>query len=387
MDVLRAADLTRDELQRYSRHLALPEVGVAGQRKLKAARVLLVGAGGLGSPLALYLAAAGVGTLGIVDDDVVDATNLQRQIMFGTMTLGESKVAAATRRIADLNPNVEVVGYPVRLRAQNAMPIIEDYDIVADGCDNFSARYLINDACVLAGRPNVHGSVYRFEGQASVFDAKRGPCYRCIFPQPPPPGTVPSCAEGGVLGVLPGIIGLIQATEVLKLIIGAGETLISRLLIFDALEMRFRSLKLAKDGECAVCGPNATITSLRDEDAQICDLPPDALRNVDSELAITPATLKADLGRRLPIELLDVREPYERDIAKLANTKEIPLGELSQRMGELHKDEDIVVYCRVGGRSAQAVQLLRDAGFPRVRNLIGGILGWIDDVDPTLTRY
>jgi molybdopterin/thiamine biosynthesis adenylyltransferase/rhodanese-related sulfurtransferase len=387
MAVLPSVDFAREELQRYSRHLTLPEVGMAGQRKLKSARVLLIGAGGLGSPLGLYLAAAGVGTLGIVDDDIVDETNLQRQVIHGSSSLGEHKVASAARRIADLNPHVDVIAYQYRLAASNAQAIVSEHDVIVDGSDNFSTRYVVNDACVLGGKPYVYGSVYRFEGQASVFDARRGPCYRCLFPQPPPPGTVPSCADGGVLGVLPGIIGLIQATETIKLITGIGQSLIGRLLVFDALEMRFASMKIKKDQDCPVCGTHPTITELRDEDAACDPLPPDARRDLDSDEAITPLSLHGRLERGDDIEVLDVREPFEREIAVLPDTRAIPLGELAQNLNDLPRDKDIVVYCRSGGRSAQAVQLLRQAGFTRVRNLIGGLNGWVDDVDPTLTRY
>ncbi|MDQ6768068.1 MAG: molybdopterin-synthase adenylyltransferase MoeB [Candidatus Eremiobacteraeota bacterium] len=387
MDVIKSADLSRAELARYSRHLVLPEVGMAGQRKLKAASVLLVGAGGLGSPLGLYLAAAGVGRLGIVDDDHVDETNLQRQVIHSSASVGESKVQSAAQRINDLNPNVEVSTYPFRLDASRALGMVTEYDVTVDGSDNFPTRFLVNDACVLAGKPNVYGSVYRFEGQASVFDARRGPCYRCLFPQPPPAGSVPSCAEGGVLGVLPGIIGLIQATETIKLIIGAGNPLIGRLLIFDALDMRFASLSISKDDACPICSATPSITRLRDEDVACDPLPADARRFADSDADITPRTLRAKLDRGESLELLDVREPVERDIAKLPNTREIPLGDLARHLDELPKDKEIVVYCRVGGRSAQAAQLLRAAGFSRVRNLLGGLHAWIDDVDPTLTRY
>jgi len=387
MDVLKRTDLSREELGRYSRHLVLPEVGLAGQRKLKGASALLIGAGGLGSPLGLYLAAAGVGRLGLVDDDVVDETNLQRQVIHGSASLGVPKVESAAARIADLNPHVEVVKYPFRLDASRVLALVSDYDVIVDGTDNFATRFLVNDACVLAGKPNVYGSVYRFEGQASVFDARLGPCYRCLFPQPPPPGAVPSCADGGVLGVLPGIVGLIQATETIKLIIGVGESLVGRLLIFDALEMRFATLSIVKDPACPICGTNPSITQVRDEDVSCDALPDDARRGADSALDITPRTLRARLDAGDHVALLDVREPVEREIATLVNTFEIPLGDLGKRLDDLPKDQDIVVYCRSGARSAQAAQLLRDAGFRRVRNLIGGIRGWIDDVDPTLTRY
>jgi molybdopterin/thiamine biosynthesis adenylyltransferase/rhodanese-related sulfurtransferase len=378
----RSGELSAAELQRYSRHLILPEVGLEGQRKLKAASVLLVGAGGLGSPLGLYLAAAGVGRLAIIDDDAVDETNLQRQVIHGTHMLGRAKTHSAAQRITDLNPNVEVATYPVRLTAANAADIIAGYDVIVDGSDNFSTRYLVNDACVLLRKPNVYGSVYRFEGQASVFDASRGPCYRCIFPLAPPPGEIPSCAEGGVLGVLPGIIGCIQATETIKLIAGIGEPLIGRMLVFDALDMRFRSLKLVKDDACPVCGPNPTITELRDEQVT-CDVPAGA----NAIGSIRPKALRAKLERREPFVLLDVREPAEREIAKLANTHEIPLGDLAARMAEVPRDREIVVYCLTGNRSAKAARLLSDAGFASVLNLEGGIRAWTDEVDPSLTRY
>lgn len=384
MDV-RQAELTREEMQRYSRHLILPEIGAAGQRKLKAARVLLVGAGGLGSPLGLYLAAAGVGTLGIVDDDVVDETNLQRQVIHGTAAVGESKVQSAARRIADLNPHVDVVSYPYRLSASNALDIVRRYDLIVDGSDNFTTRFLVSDACVLGGKPNVFGSVYRFEGQASVFDAQRGPCYRCVFPAPPPPGAVPSCADGGVLGVLPGIVGLIQATETMKLIAGIGEPLIGRLLVFDALEMRFRTLKLTKDERCPACGPHATITELHDEPVA-CETP-QANGSEQRAGSIDVKALRAKLDRGEQIEILDVREPVEREIARLSNTLEIPLGELRERLGELPRDREIVVYCLTGNRSSQATRLLAEAGFPNVRSLEGGIRAWTDEIEPTLTRY
>lgn len=386
MDVLRSTDLSREEVARYSRHLTLPDVGPAGQRKLKAAAVLLVGAGGLGSPLGLYLAAAGVGRLGIVDDDVVDETNLQRQVIHGTGEVGNLKVESAARRIADLNPHVEVITYPFRFDAAHALALVADYDIIVDGSDNFSTRFMVNDACVLAGKPNVYGSVYRFEGQASVFDARRGPCYRCVFAQPPPPGAVPSCAEGGVLGVLPGIIGLIQATEAIKLIIGKGEPLIGKLLVFDALEMRFATLAIAKDPACPVCGSNPSITQVREEDAR-CDIPLDSQQGSAADMEITPQALRDKLDRGEPLELLDVREPVEREISSLANTLEIRVDDLAEHLDELPRDKEIVAYCRTGGRSARAVQLLLDAGFTRVRNLSGGINAWSETVDPSVTRY
>ncbi|HLW38078.1 MAG TPA: molybdopterin-synthase adenylyltransferase MoeB [Candidatus Eremiobacteraceae bacterium] len=372
---LELTGLTREEQQRYSRHLMLPEIGSEGQQRIKAARVLLVGAGGLGSPLALYLAAAGVGTLGIVDDDNVEATNLQRQVLHDSSRIGTPKVESGRLRLTQLNPYVEVVPYGVRLAPDNVESIVKEYDLVADGSDNFPTRYLVNDACVALEKVNVYGSVYRFDGQASVFDARSGPCYRCLFPHAPPPGAAPSCADAGVLGVLPGIVGLIQATEVLKLIARIGEPLIGRLLMFDALEMRFRELKLAKDPDCPACGSQVGRESLSDDyGAAAC-------------FEITAAALKESIARGDRFELLDVREPAERDIAKLANTREIPLGELESRMDELSSDVPIVVYCYSGARSAFAAQQLRAAGFADVKNLSGGILAWIDNVDPALTRY
>jgi len=368
--------------------LLLPEVGLDGQRKLKAASVLLVGAGGLGSPAALYLAAAGVGRLGIADGDSVEASNLQRQVIHGSADIGRHKVGSAHRRLNDLNPHVQVDEHRAALTSDNAADIVAGYDIVLDGSDNFPTRYLINDACVLADKPNVYGSVYRFEGQASVFDSKSGPCYRCLFPEPPAPGDVPSCAEGGVLGVVPGVIGLIQATETLKLILDAGETLVGRLLVFDGLAMRFRELKLAKDDQCAVCGSNPTITALLDDYPNFCQgVPADAARMTDSVETILPATLQRRLHEGASVELLDVREPVEREIAKLPNTIEIPLRELEDRLGEIAPQAEIVVYCRTGVRSATAVRLLRAAGFDNVKSLHGGLHAWIDDVDPTLARY
>lgn len=381
-------ELDADERLRYSRHLLLPEVGPQGQRKFKRASVLLVGAGGLGSPAALYLAAAGVGRLGIADGDAVEASNLQRQVVHGSADIGRNKVVSARRRLNDLNPHVQVDEYEATLTSDNAYDIVAGYDIVLDGSDNFPTRYLINDACVLAGKPNVYGSVYRFEGQASVFDAKAGPCYRCLFPEPPAPGDVPSCAEGGVLGVVPGLIGLIQATETLKLILGEGESLVGRLLVFDALAMRFRELKLAKDDDCAVCGSHPTITALLADYPNFCQgVPADAGRMMDSVETIMPATLHRRLQDGAAVELLDVREPVEREIAKLPNTIEIPLRELEDRLGEIAPQAEIVVYCRTGVRSASAAQLLRKAGFRNVKSLHGGLHAWIDDVDPTLARY
>jgi adenylyltransferase/sulfurtransferase len=377
--------LSHAEVLRYSRHLLLPEVGVEGQRKLKAARVLTIGAGGLGSPLSLYLAAAGVGTIGIVDFDVVDLTNLQRQIVHGTSTLGHPKLESARARLTDLNPNVNVVGHEARLTSENALEIIRDYDIVVDGTDNFPTRYLVNDACVLLGKPNVYGSIFRFEGQASVFWAERGPCYRCLYEEPPPPGLVPSCAEGGVLGVLPGIVGTIQAMETIKLLLGEGEPLIGRLLLFDAMRMSFRELKLRKNPDCAVCGPNPRVRTLIDYEA-FCGITPS--RQPEAATGeVAPAELRERLQRGDDLLLVDVREPHEWQICRIEGATLLPLRTLPEHTAELPRDRDIVVYCKMGARSARAVALLREQGFERVRNLAGGILGWIDAVDPSLRRY
>jgi sulfur-carrier protein adenylyltransferase/sulfurtransferase len=381
-----AIDLDRDELRRYKRHLILPEIGLEGQQKLKAARVLLVGAGGLGSPLGLYLAAAGVGTLGIVDFDVVEYNNLHRQVLHSTDMVGKPKVESATRTIAGINPGVRVVAYEAKLSSANALEILREYDIVADGTDNFATRYLVNDACVLLGKPNVYGSVYRFEGQASVFDARIGPCYRCMFPQPPPPGAVPSCAQAGVLGVLPGIIGLIQATETIKIIVGTGETLVGRLVLFDALEMRFRELKVRKDPKCPVCGAHPTITALMDYD-RLCGDAPIERNGALEDFNIAPEELKAKLDRGERFELLDVRRQDEIDTAKLPNTKEIEVTQLSGRIGELDKNAETIVYCHSGKRSAFATQLLREAGFTNVKSLAGGIDAYSDEADPSIPKY
>ncbi|HME80632.1 MAG TPA: molybdopterin-synthase adenylyltransferase MoeB [Candidatus Eremiobacteraceae bacterium] len=377
---------TPQELARYGRHLILPEIGQDGQRKLKEARVLLVGAGGLGSPAALYLAAAGVGTLGIVDYDRVELSNLHRQVLHGTSMTGRSKVDSAVRTIAEINPNVAVEGHDVQIDSGNAFELLRSYDIVVDGSDNFATRYLVNDACVLSGKPSVYGSVYRFEGQASLFDARLGPCYRCVFPEPPPPGAMPSCAQAGVLGVLPGIIGLIQATETIKLICGVGESLLGRLLLFDALEMRFRELKLRKDPNCPVCGEHPTITALVDYDKLCGDAP--IARNGDvDDFELTVAQLKAKLDAGERIELLDVRRPDELAVAALPYTRWIEMRELGERMGELDKASQIVVYCHSGMRSARATHMLRQAGFENVKNLAGGIDAWSLEIDPTLPRY
>lgn len=388
-------ELSIEEIQRYSRHLLLSEVGVGGQRKLKAASVLLVGAGGLGSPLAMYLAAAGVGRLGIVDFDVVDHSNLQRQLLHGTKDVGRSKLESARDRILDINPNVDVVGYGEVLTAANALEILRGYDVVADGTDNFPTRYLVNDACVMLGIPNVYGSIFRFEGQASVFGATTGPCYRCLYPEPPPPGLVPSCAEGGVLGVLPGIVGSIQAIETIKLILGEGNSLSGRLLLFDALGMKFREMRLRKNPECVLCGPNPTVTELVDYQA-FCGIKPpatveenaaiEALRGRDWE--ITASELKVALDTGQPVFLLDVREPHEVEIAAIPGTDAvIPVGSLSDRLGEIGTVKPIVVYCRSGVRSARALDTLRASGVDNVRSLRGGILAWSRDVDPLVPQY
>ena len=371
-------ELTPRERQRYSRHLLLPEIGEAGQRRLKAARVLCVGAGGLGSPAALYLAAAGIGTLGLVDFDVVDFSNLQRQIIHGTEDVGRSKLQSAQARIAALNPEVRVETFAARFSAGNARALVEAYDVILDGTDNFPARYLVNDACVLYGKPNAWGSIFRFEGQAAVFAAPGGPCYRCLHPEPPPDGLVPNCAEAGVLGVLPGIIGTIQATEALKLILGIGEPLIGRFLIYDALKMRFRDLKLRKDPDCPICGSRPTITSLH-EYAAYCA--PAAA----TDMSVTDLKARIDAGSA-PF-ILDVRERSEAAICSLPGAVLIPLGELPRRLAELDPSAEIVVHCKSGMRSAGAVETLREKGFTRVSNLSGGILNWIKDIDPGMTRY
>jgi adenylyltransferase/sulfurtransferase len=380
--------LTGDEVRRYSRHLILPEVGMDGQRTLKAAKVLCIGAGGLGSPAAMYLAAAGVGTLGIVDFDVVDTSNLQRQILHGTPDIGRPKLASAKDRLHSLNPNVHVETYETALSSENALQLFEPYDVILDGTDNFPTRYLVNDACVLLGKPNAYGSIFRFEGQASVFATKDGPCYRCLYPEPPPPGLVPSCAEGGVLGVLPGIIGTIQATETIKLILGAGEPLIGRFLIYDALRMRFRELKLRKDADCPVCGTNPTVKALIDYE-QFCGVKPVAGGEVSDAITdeMQPRELKERLDRGEPIVVVDVREPQEYQINRIAGSKLIPLGELPQRFEELDQNAAIVCQCKSGVRSAKATGFLRSIGFKNVRNLAGGILGWIDQVDPSQPKY
>ena len=377
--------LSQADLLRYSRHLILPEVGLAGQRKIKAASVLLIGAGGLGSPLALYLAAAGVGRIGLVDFDVVDESNLQRQVLHGTSSLGRPKLESARARLADLNPGVRVDTYEERITSDNAFDLMRPYDVVVDGTDNFPTRYLVNDACVLLGKPNVYGSIFRFEGQASVFDARVGPCYRCLYPDPPPPGLVPSCAEGGVLGVLPGVIGVIQGIETLKLILGVGETLVGRLLLFDALAMRFRELTLRKDPDCPLCGKHRTVTKLIDYE-QFCGLAPAGAES-DAGLEITARELAALRERGDDFMLIDVREPQEYEIARIPGSVLIPVNSLPERMSELDSSRDIVLMCKVGQRSARALEMLHRSGFRKLRNLRGGIDAWSRDVDPSVPRY
>lgn len=384
-------ELGREEIERYSRHLIMPEVGMSGQRRLKNARVLMIGAGGLGSPLGLYLAAAGVGTIGIVDFDVVDVTNLQRQVLHGTKDVGRSKLESATDRLHDVNPNVNLVTHDVRLTSDNALDVIRPYDIVVDGTDNFPTRYLTNDACVLLGKPNVYGSIFRFEGQVSVFDARHGPCYRCLFREPPPPGMVPSCAEGGVLGVLPGIIGAMQALETIKLIIGRGEPLIGRLLLFDALEMEWRTLKLRKNPDCPVCGENPTVTELIDY-LEFCGVPAyeEGIEAADEDVpTISAQELSERLERGDPLRIVDVRQTHEWEIVNLESlgAELIPLDTLLERMSELDSADEIVLHCQAGSRSAKALRQLQEAGFRKVWNLRGGILAWQRDVDPSLPRY
>ena len=385
--VAELSGLSNEEIRRYSRHLIMPEVGMEGQKKLKAARVLAVGTGGLGSPLSLYLAAAGVGTLGLVDYDVVDDSNLQRQILFGSADVGRPKLDAAEERLRGVNPNVSIVKFEERLTSENALRIIRDFDIVADGTDNFPTRYLVNDACVFTGKPNVYASIFRFEGQASVFWAEKGPCYRCLYAEPPPPGLVPSCAEGGVLGILPGLLGLIQATETIKLILGSGDPLIGRLLLVDALGMRFRELKLRKNPDCVICGKNPTVTKLVDYEA-FCGIEPEAAVTAASGVPeISVEELKAMRDRREDFVLVDVREPHEIEICALPGSVRIPLGSLPENLNRLSTADEIVVHCKSGARSAKAVQLLRDAGFRKVRNLAGGITRWSERIDPSVPRY
>ncbi|MDT7781282.1 MAG: sulfur-carrier protein adenylyltransferase/sulfurtransferase [Acidobacteriota bacterium] len=394
-DTTTLPSLSNEEIARYSRHLIMPEVGMEGQRRLKAARVLMIGTGGLGAPTGMYLAAAGVGTLGVLDFDVVDASNLQRQIIHGTKDVGRPKIESARDRLSDINPNVKIEGYETRLTSENALELFREYDIVVDGTDNFPTRYLVNDACVLAGKPNVYGSIFRFEGQASVFWAARGACYRCLYPEPPPPGLVPSCAEGGVLGVLPGIVGAIQANETIKLILGGGESLINRLLLFDAWKMRFRELKLRKDPACPVCGENPTVRELIDYE-EFCGLTqqsaPEAQNTNGTEEKqmeeITATELKERLDRGDDLQIIDVREPNEYDIARIPGTTLIPLGQVVGRMGEIEEGRETVVHCKGGVRSAKAIEALTRSGFKgKLVNLKGGIAAWSNDVDPSVPKY
>jgi len=388
-DRLKYVDFSNDEIARYSRHLIMPEVTLEGQKRIKAASILCIGTGGLGSPIALYLAAAGIGRLGLVDFDVVDFSNLQRQILHGTDDVGRKKLNSAKDRIKAVNPNVRVDLHDCLFRSENAMQIVRDYDIVVDGTDNFPTRYLSNDVCVLARKPNVYGSIFRFDGQCTVFAPHLGgPCYRCMFPEPPPPGMVPSCAEGGVLGVLPGIIGVLQAIEAIKLILGIGDSLIGRLVSFDALKLGFREFRIRKDPKCPICGDNPTIHQLIDYD-QFCGIPQadaEAAKEMDVP-SISPAELKAKLDRKEKFVLVDVREPYEYEICSIPGSKLIPLGELPARLSELDSADDIVLHCKVGGRSAKALRVLQEAGFRKLNNLKGGIAGWSEEVDPSVPKY
>ncbi|HUP48970.1 MAG TPA: molybdopterin-synthase adenylyltransferase MoeB [Thermoanaerobaculia bacterium] len=376
--------LSNEEIRRYSRHLIMPEVGLDGQRKLKAARVLCIGAGGLGSPATLYLAAAGIGAIGLVDFDVVDFSNLQRQILHGTSDVGRLKLESAEERLSDINPGVRIERHEAALTSENALDILRDYDVVVDGTDNFPTRYLVNDACVLLGKPNVYGSIFRFEGQASVFATEGGPCYRCLYAEPPPPGLVPSCAEGGVLGVLPGIIGTIQATEAIKLILGAGDTLAGRLLLFDALGMRFRELKLRRDPQCPICGDRPTIRELIDYE-DFCGVTQHDELAAGSDISVEE--LKEKLDRKEDVLILDVREPQEYQINRIPGSILIPLGELPERVHELDSAREIVVHCKVGPRSTRALEFLKGTGFRRVRNLHGGIVKWVERIDPGQPVY
>jgi sulfur-carrier protein adenylyltransferase/sulfurtransferase len=387
-EVARLPELSTDDLSRYSRHLILPEVGMEGQRRIKDARVLCVGTGGLGSPLAFYLAAAGIGTLGLVDFDVVDASNLQRQIIHSTKDIGRKKLDSAEEKLTALNPAIKIVKHDTMLSSANALGIMKDYDIVADGTDNFPTRYLVNDACVLLGKPNVYGSIFRFEGQASVFATEAGPCYRCLYPEPPPPGLVPSCAEGGVLGILPGLVGVIQATEVIKLILGKGDSLVGRLLLVDALNMRFRELKLRKNPECPVCGTNPSVTALIDYE-HFCGIVPETPQEKNVKNGIPQLTVKELKARRdagEDIFLLDVREPYEYQIAQIGGTL-IPQNDVPNRLAEIPRDREIIVHCRSGARSQKIAELLKQSGYKDVANVAGGILAWADEIDPSVQKY
>jgi sulfur-carrier protein adenylyltransferase/sulfurtransferase len=383
-----ASPLTAAEIKRYARHLIMPEVAMEGQSRLKASRVLCIGAGGLGSPLTLYLAAAGIGTIGLVDFDVVDLSNLQRQIIHATPDVGRPKIDSAEAKLKALNPDLEVRRYEFPISSENALEIFADYDVIVDGTDNFPTRYLVNDACVLLGKPNVYGSIFRFDGQASVFFPPHGPCYRCLYPEPPPPDLVPNCAEGGVLGILPGVIGVIQATETVKLILGVGRTLIGRLLLYDALDMGFREMKVRKNPDCPICGPEPTITELIDYE-EFCGVRGAESTDVAAHTgdSITPLELKAILERGDRPFILDVRNPEEIAICRIAGSTVIPLPELPSRLGELDPSVPMVVHCKSGARSAKAIALMQGAGFSRLSNLTGGILAWIKDVDPSLPSY
>ena len=380
--------LSKEEILRYSRHLIMPEVGMEGQLKLKQAKVLCIGTGGLGAPLGLYLAAAGVGRIGLVDFDSVDLTNLQRQILFDTSDVGRPKIEAAADRLRKMNPDIQIDTFETRLTSDNALDILKDYDIVVDGTDNFPTRYLVNDACALLDKPNVYGSIFRFEGQATVFWASRGPCYRCLYPEPPEPGTVPSCAEGGVLGVLPGVVGTIQATEAVKLIIGQGDPLIGRLLLFDALKMKFKELKLRKDPKCPLCGENKTVTELIDYEF-FCGTAPIQQKQVHIDEIDVEDVDEAIKAGKIPaeIDLLDIREPFEAKIAQIPHSRLISLAEFSKKMHELDSAREIWLYCKDGARSAKAWKLLHDAGFRKIKNVAGGIDAWSEDIDPNTPRY
>jgi sulfur-carrier protein adenylyltransferase/sulfurtransferase len=380
------ATLSKEEVLRYSRHLIMPEVGMEGQLKLKQAKVLMVGAGGLGAPLGMYLAAAGIGRIGVVDFDVVDHTNLQRQIIHGTKDVGRKKLDSAADTMLDINPYVQIDRFDAALNSENALEIFREYDMVVDGTDNFPTRYLVNDACVLLKKPNVYGSIFRFEGQATVFAYPGGPCYRCLYPEPPPPGLVPSCAEGGVLGILPGLIGIVQATEAVKLILGTGEPLVGRLLLYDALAMRFRELKLRRNPECPACGDHPTVTKLIDYQ-EFCGLGRGQEEVVETAGDIEPTEVKQKIDRGDSFVLIDVRETHEHQICNIPYAKLIPLGELPKRVNELNTTDEIIAHCKSGMRSAKAVDFLKQAGFKRVRNMKGGILAWSDKVDPSVPKY
>lgn len=372
-----------EEIRRYGRHLIMPEVGMEGQKKLKSARVLIVGAGGLGSPLCLYLAAAGIGRIGLLDFDRVEQSNLQRQVIYSVRDVGRPKLEAAKDRILELNPNIQVENHEVRLTSQNALDIIKNYDLVVDGTDNFPTRYLVNDACVLLGKPNVYGSIFRFEGQISVFDAKRGPCYRCLYPQPPPPGLVPSCAEGGVLGILPGVVGTLQAVETIKIILGKGDSLVGRLLLFDALRMSFKELQLQKDPQCPICGKNATIKSLINYET-FCGLAETGRLDEENEITVTELKQRMDQGH---VNLIDVRDAHEYEICRISGSRLLPLRELPDRVNEFNLTDEYIFHCHTGVRSARAVSLLRELGFKRVKNLTGGIDAWAVEIDSSIPRY